>query len=64
MREIDFDANQIDCWMHLASAICATGVKENDTRFLESDWFDYLQTNIAEWDKLRNRKQNISYLQR
>lgn len=34
-------------WISLAKAIIASGVKENDTEFLESEWCELLKDLVA-----------------
>lgn len=43
-----------DPWAELAAAIIQSGVKENDKRFLESDWYD----NLSELVRLDAKRVN------
>lgn len=53
MDDPTFNSATIGCWVALAAAICNTGIKEHDTRFLESDWYKELTEAVAEWDKIK-----------
>lgn len=46
-------------WANLAAAIIASGRRANDTRFLDSDWCEFLCDLCACDDELYNRGLNL-----
>lgn len=44
-----------DPWIQLAAAICDHGIQENDTSFLQSEWYTYLRDTICEYNTMKSK---------
>jgi len=49
----------MDPWISLAAEICNRGIKENDTAFLNSDWYKELKAAVFGWEALKDNRLNI-----
>lgn len=49
----------MDPWISLAAEICNRGIKENDTAFLNSDWYRELKSAVFGWEDIKNSRGNI-----
>lgn len=49
----------MDPWISLAAEICNRGIKENDTAFLNSDWYRELKSAVFGWEDIKNTRCNI-----
>lgn len=58
------DEKPFDPWISLAAEICNRGIKENDTAFLNSEWYDTLKSTVFEWNNMQDARRSTGEIRR